>query len=157
MHTFLTVDECKDLVHYVFHKLGHPELIRSVPVEFSTRMTKTMGLAYPNTYRIKLSRQHFDIASPAQRAQTIIHEACHIIQFIDHRGSKPHGAEWKRLMVKMGVKPLIYHNVHLPGAKRGRTIVKCECTTFEMGPIRLKRLRAGKKYYCKTCCQPFKE
>lgn len=160
MYQFLTESECSDLVNLTFKKLGCPELMGEVAVKFSNRMTSTMGYAYRKKEKgIKLSKPLFDKATVEQRVQTIVHEACHIVQFVKFPKSKAHGPEWKSLMRAMKLEPKRCHNVDTTEfkVKKGGAVVKCPCRTHTFGATRMKRLRAGVKYHCRKCKNYIKE
>lgn len=84
---------------------GAPEIAPRIRVELSTRMTRSLGRAYPERRLIR-------IAAPLLRGpapfldEVLCHEAAHIVVFEKHgRAAKPHGAEWKNLMQVAGFEP----------------------------------------------------
>ena len=84
---------------------GVPGLDRAVSVEYSTRMTRSLGRAYPERGLVR-------IAAPLAHGpagfldEVLCHEAAHIAVYRLHgRSVRPHGVEWKSLMRVAGYEP----------------------------------------------------
>ena len=131
-----------------------PDLIR---IEFNNRMTRAIGRAeykHPCDYCIKLSAPLWPRASEAERRNTVIHEACHLI---DHyrTGTMSHGVSWRRLMQNCGESPDRCHSVDRTGLirKRKRHEYTCGCNNRGgfITPIKAKRIEQGRSYFCKSC------
>lgn len=133
---------------------GVPELADRIRWEWSDRFTARMGDATFSLNRIRLSRPLWPRASDAERRQTVIHEACHLIAFYKYgRQGTGHGAYWKATMRRAGVSPKRCHNVDRSGLKQSRAkfAFDCACMTHMVGKIRANKIRAGVKYTCRRC------
>ena len=119
MYTSLT--EITEIIHDCFRKLGCETLVGTISVSFNGRFTSRMGDAHYSNKAIRLSKPLWPIASPEERLQTIIHEACHIVadHLYNRRFIQAHGREWKRLMIRMGCDPKRCHNVPTESIKKG--------------------------------------
>jgi len=146
----MNIQEAREWTRYTFETLDCPELIDATKIEFNNRMTVAMGTAqyfknkrsysydgetrcttFKNQGLIKLSRKLFDRASEKDQIETVIHEACHIV---DRHLNNPrckktegHGPTWKALMEKCGIEPKRYHHVCNKGLRK-KTRVHLECT-----------------------------
>lgn len=92
--------------------------------------------------------------------QTVPHECAHLIahQVYDneYRKIKPHGREWKTVMMLLGANPKRCHNYDTSNStiyRKTRYIYKCNCREHVIGPTRHKRAQIGTRYYCKYCKQ----
>lgn len=135
-----------------------PEL---VIIKFSKRMTLAMGRARVHDvgghdeYSIKLSYPLWPRASATERKNTIIHEACHLIDYRKHERMN-HGRNWKHLMCLCGETPSRCHHVDTTGLKRlrKRHEFTCGCGPYRFtGPTKAKRIKQGSLYVCKACNQ----
>ncbi len=122
--------------------LDRPEIAElRVYLEFNNRFTRRMGSAKwtgPKSGRVRLSAPLWPRASETERRETVIHEACHVVQFHIYPRGKGHGAEWKHLMRLCGVKPERCHHVDRTGiAKKQRRVeAACDCGTIKDISIR---------------------
>ena len=88
---------------------------------------------------------------------TIPHEIAHLYQRKIYPYSKPHGYEWKRIMLKMGYNPTRCHNYDTQTIKQNRKpkikyIYSCKCNKkFELSELLHSRIKTGQIRYCKTC------
>lgn len=91
-------------------------------------------------------------------AQTIPHEAAHLIAFALHgRGIRPHGEEWQSVMRRLGAEPRRCHNFavdDLPTRRLRRFDYHCACRTHQLTSTRHYRVQAGQTYTCVTCRGP---
>jgi hypothetical protein len=84
---------------------GRPGLRGEVRVEFSPRLTRSLGRCLPRRGVIRLNpvlvepgwRDHFP--------EVLCHEAAHVVAFALHGRRRPHGPEWRRLMIAAGFEP----------------------------------------------------
>jgi SprT protein len=88
--------------------------------------------------------------------QTLPHEFCHAWK--DQRGmpGKPHGGEWKSLMVKVGAEPLTTHSLDVTNAlvrrcKQFEYICLCKRAPYQVGPDLHQAIQKGETYTCKNC------
>jgi|TARA_R110002020_G_scaffold309189_3_gene524744 SprT protein len=83
--------------------------------------------------------------------QTLGHEYAHLLVHQEHGFNvQPHGHEWKRAMVKLGLPPNRCHNYQtVAGRKTVKyqySCVKCG-RIMELGSIRHKKIASGKSTY----------
>ena len=134
-------------------------------VEFNNRFTRRMGDAsarknheWRPTLQIRLSRPLWARASEEERRETVIHEACHIIDYIINGEMCGHGRLWKRLMWKCGIRAERCHEVDRSGLarKRAKVAASCMCGAIsEIGAIRAKKIREQNAVYrCRKCSTP---
>ena len=97
-------------VRLACHYNNVPELAQAIVIEWNRRFTRRLGDAVfnPITFqsRIRLSIPLWPRASPQDRMETVVHEACHLIAW--HKFGlfvAPHGAEWRQAMKNCGVQP----------------------------------------------------
>jgi len=150
--------DVRTLINRVFEILGESHLGGSLDLEWSQRMTSCAGRGgyRRETKRgiIKISEKLWDVASPEERAQLVIHEACHVVQRYQYPWSQPHGSEWRGMMWKCGRKARIHHKIDTSKVKNGRRVAaECPCGAIkDLGKIRAERIRQGKRrYYCGVC------
>ncbi|MGB5160980.1 MAG: SprT-like domain-containing protein, partial [Thermoanaerobaculia bacterium] len=74
-------------------------------VEFSTRMTRSLGRCYPRRCLIRIAARLRN-EPPANLDEVLCHEAAHLAAFrLYGPGAKPHGREWQDLVKKAGFPP----------------------------------------------------
>ncbi len=82
-------------------------------VEWSPRLSRSAGRAYPQRMLIRL---HLGIREPryaSLRREVLCHEAAHLAVFLLHgRNASQHGPEWRRLVELAGYEPRT--GIHLP-------------------------------------------
>ncbi|MEM7196662.1 MAG: SprT-like domain-containing protein [Pseudomonadota bacterium] len=89
--------------------------------------------------------------------ETIPHEVAHATNYVLHgtRGVKPHGAEWKRIMMDFGVEPRVTCEFRLdkvPQRKVRRYDYRCACTAHQLTAYRHNKItRRQACYVCKFC------
>lgn len=102
----------------------------------------------PRVYTIVLAKPVFQHATVQSRADTIIHEACHIAAPF----KAGHGPEWQALMLRCGVKPEQY-----AAAPEGIALrwVCSKCGRVgSMTPKMAALIQTGTKFMCNTCATP---
>lgn len=167
--TIISIKEVNDLIRSLIQIFMDKNRIKRTPKPlnhsifetkfiswtFSNRMTRSAGYAYKKSKEMKFSAKIFAEMSKFEMYQTIAHETAHIIQFIIYPNSKPHGREWKSIMIDLGFEPKIYHNTII---KEHRNYTgTCMCRTHVLGKVRYKRLKMGhSKYRCSICKYPIK-
>lgn len=102
---------------------------------------------------------------------TVVHEFAHLVQNQHYPMSKPHGVEWKAVMVSFGVNPSRCHKMDLSTAitklavakgipaekakktgRQRRWTYKCSCQTHELSTIRHNKVQRDEStYHCKKC------
>lgn len=109
------------------------------------------GTMYVNVVLLRENLDHY-------LKHTIGHEFAHHIQMYYHPSSKPHGPEWKRIMVKLGLPPKRCHEYDTKNsAVRSKTKAKyhyvcngCSADVF-LGPVRHKKQQQIGNVYNHTC------
>src|SRR5262249_56661547 len=83
-----------------------PELAKRIELRWNARFTARMGDArwFPrkNQGIIRLSMPLWPKASPEERVETVIHEACHVIAECLFGPRQGHGSKWRNLMKRCG-------------------------------------------------------
>jgi SprT protein len=142
-----------------------PEFYSRIKVEWNARFTRKVGDANYRLNRVRFSAPLWPRASEQERRETVIHEVCHLVANYKYNLSakvghcSPHGVEWKSLMRKCGILPKRTHNVDRTGLRRNHTQTKykvyCSCREWLIGPIRMRRMNTGTRFYtCPTCHAP---
>lgn len=92
---------------------GLPGLVDSVRVELSTRFRTSLGLCRPAQGRIRLAADLVSSEGSGEgRAglleEVFCHELAHLAVYrLYGKRAKPHGPEWKALMVRAGFPPAV--------------------------------------------------
>lgn len=83
-----------------------PRLQDRITIEFSQRLSRTLGLARPASGLIRLNSVLLQEANRLLLNEILCHEAAHIAVYECHgpRG-RPHGTEWRLLMTLAGFRP----------------------------------------------------
>jgi predicted SprT family Zn-dependent metalloprotease len=134
---------------------GSPGDAQGIRLEFSGRMTTSLGRCYPTRRLIRLN----DALTPQSAAdllhEVVCHEAAHIVAYERHgRSIRPHGHEWASLLVELDVpaRARIPCDVELDAVlnKRRRRSLRFEhrCTVCQA--VRYAR-RAYPRWRCATC------
>ena len=89
--------------------------------------------------------------------QTVPHEVAHYITdyLWDRKNLRPHGREWKSVMLALGAQPKVtasYDLTGIPVKKYQRFAYSCSCKIHQLTIIRHRRLKSGKAdYRCRSC------
>ena len=115
-------------------------------LEWSKRMVRTLGLAFPSKNIIRLSAW----LEPKQAESTLRHELAHIAT--GKAGARhPHGAHWKRWAVELGALPWrtsAQGPTNAPKRKSKQYMWGLECPKCG---LRLARKRVRKGLYHRDC------
>ncbi len=90
-------------------------------------------------------------------SNTIPHEVAHYISYClhGHKNIRPHGNEWKALMLQFGAKPNRTSSLDLEGIpirRQQRHPYSCNCTDHPISSRRHNMIRGGKvRYFCRSC------
>jgi SprT protein len=93
-------------------------------------------------------------------ANTVPHEVAHYLvdELYGRRNIRPHGAEWKAVMCKLGAAPAVtcrYDLSGIPQRRQRRFNYVCECATHKISTVRHNRVQGGLgTYLCRQCRQP---
>ena len=97
--------ELRKRLSQLFELWGVTELSEEATVEFSTRMTRSLGRCYPMRSLIRIAARLRD-EPPAILDEVLCHEAAHLAAFrLYGPTAKPHGREWQDLVRKAGFPP----------------------------------------------------
>lgn len=115
-------------------------------LEWSRRMVKTLGVAYPRKNLIRLSAW----LSEEQAQTTLRHELAHIAAAVE--GEKgPHGTAWRRWAVTLGIPPVrssTHGPANAPPKNTSRSVWGLECPKCG---LRLARQRVRQGLYHRGC------
>lgn len=139
--------------------LAIEDLDDEITVQWSNRFTAKMGLANCPEMRIVLSKPLWPLASEADRRETVIHEVCHLVDWISNPRARSHGPSWQALMRRCGLEPRRCHDVPIPEEFRRkveRVSARCACRTVEISKQRVARMRKGRIYTCMLCRTPLR-
>ncbi|QUX95923.1 SprT family zinc-dependent metalloprotease [Marinomonas sp. CT5] len=90
---------------------------------------------------------------PIEFLETVVpHEVAHLIVFqIYGTTVRPHGKEWKAVMLKVyGLNPSRTHNFDVPKPKNVYQY-HCSCKSHELSKLRHNKVQKGVEYICKDC------
>lgn len=88
---------------------------------------------------------------------TIPHEVAHYIAdcLYGLQQIKPHGPQWRQIMVDFGAEPLVraaYDLADIPTRKVSRYRYRCACRTVELSAYRHNKIQSGQQQYrCRDC------
>lgn len=130
---------------------------RKPKIEFKKR-GKTAGTAHYgliiklnfNMVLLRENTEHFI-------DNTVPHECAHLIaRTIFGIKITPHGKEWKRVMVKLGVNPKRCHSYSVSNStvyEKAKHLYKCKCQYHAIGPVRHKKMVMlnSSIYKCRIC------
>ena len=115
-------------------------------------------------YRIQKNKPHirynpfiFSKYFDDNLATTVPHEVAHYITDAVYglRNIRPHGKEWKRLMVHFGAdasRTCDYDLSGVPVRRTRRHAYTCGCQTHQLSSVRHNRvLRGQARYFCRSC------
>jgi len=149
-----------DEVNKTLHRLGCPELIGKIKLEWNTRFKRKVADACYSRLRIRFAATLWPHMSEHARRNTIIHEVCHIVnRHKDGYKHSSHSYSWRSLMVKMGIQPnRCTDNIDTfalgISKRRKRYRVKCGCKDGTwIGQIQYNRMLKGTIYKCQVCHQ----
>jgi SprT protein len=93
-------------------------------------------------------------------SDTVAHEVAHYV--IDClyglRRVKPHGVEWKSVMVDLGAEPKAtgsYDLTGIPVRQYAKFAYKCGCRTHQLTSLRHKKILQRRAQYCCQYCHGF--
>lgn len=141
-------------------------------VTWDLRGKSRLGTASGNGLHIRLNPQYAKLLGRDEYIQTVLHEVCHIVttqrrnirmQSVVRRPSSgpwsSHGAEWKRSMRLLGLKPLRCSEVSaeiaakiVPARRVVRHPVYCLCAEPHLvTPQMFAKINAGTTARCRNC------
>jgi len=85
---------------------GTPALPSHLTIEIGRRLRTSLGRCYPSSGKVQLHPALFEEDNSELFREVVCHEAAHAAAQLLHGESiRPHGVEWKRLMVSAGYPP----------------------------------------------------
>ena len=143
------IDELMQLTSSIGMPIPRPKIVYNL-----SGVTGGMYLMDTNTIRINeallvANLDHYLF-------QTVGHEFAHAVADITYPGCKAHGWEWRNVMYRLGLRPIISHNYDISKTRvrrNGSMPVSCGCTV----PRRLsiikynKMVLKGQRYKCLYC------
>jgi len=93
-------------------------------------------------------------------ANTVPHEVAHYVvdMLFGTRKVKPHGIEWKKVMLSLDATPHVTGNYDLSGIpvrRQRRHTYRCACTIHQISTVRHNKIQLGKAhYFCRNCSAP---
>ena len=120
---------------------------------------QTAGQAQWRYGKRPLLRYNLDIARRHEAdflATTVTHEVAHLVTTACHGRTRPHGPEWRAVMVYLGIpEPQRCHDYEIDGhgvRRQRRWAYRCQCRRHELSTTRHKRVQAGqRRYLCRAC------
>lgn len=135
-------------------KLGRPE------IRFDMRGRTAGMVRFPRAGRpvIRYNPGLLQTEGDAFLKQVIPHEVAHLVAKALHGNTiRPHGPEWRAIMVALGARPERCHDFDTsrePVRRLRRFDYHCGCRTHLLSSIRHKRIMQGTVYRCLACGQP---
>lgn len=85
--------------------------------------------------------------------EVVPHELAHLINYKLNGRVKPHGLEWRQIMINiMKEIPQTTHHFQIQSDKTKSYDYTCQCQTHQLSTIRHNRIQQKKiKYFCKKC------
>lgn len=104
-----------------------PEIGQDAEIEFSSRMTRSLGRCYPSRGLVRLNHRLREAPDSLLR-EVLCHELAHLVVYVRFGASaRPHGLEWQQLVRDAGFVPRrrAPHMVDLPpkGAAAQRSVL----------------------------------
>ena len=134
-----------------------------VPIRFDLRgRAAGMYKVHNNIRVIRYNPYIFAKYFDDNLATTVPHEVAHyVVDMLYGAGRvKPHGPEWKQVMLSLEVEPSVtgcYDLSGIPVRKQKRHSYQCDCTVHQISPVRHNKVLRGKAhYYCRKCKSPIK-
>jgi SprT protein len=93
-------------------------------------------------------------------ANTVPHEVAHhlVAELYGWRNIRPHGAQWKAVMHRLGAAAAVtcrYDLSGIPQRRQRRFPYVCDCTAHRLSTVRHNRVQGGLGIYlCRQCRQP---
>lgn len=149
-------EQIHDWIGFACDQNGVSYLACHIRVRWNRRFTRRFADASYRTCplrgRIRISPMIWARATPEQRRETVIHEACHVVSYHQHGPTiKPHGMEWRQAMLACNVEPVATHNIDLTGinsffVRECPKEVRCHVSRRDFAG-----LRRGQLLHCTIC------
>jgi len=152
----MTTNEVWEWIRFACECNGRSDIAGRIRLEWSNRLTSSMGNASKKAindyYVIRLSIKLFARASDEERRQTVIHEACHVIDGIVNNTRMSHGSGWATCMRRADSNPERCHTVSNAGLVK-RFVYTCSdgCVEHAVSARMHNSIRRGKNRVCCKC------
>ena len=135
-------------------------VVPHIPIDFSLTgacagqaISKRLT-GYPVKMRFNVSLAERHLKEFCER--TVPHELAHILQYMSHPTSKPHGKEWQHFCkILTGSTMERCHQYDTKGIKRTKNVkrylYRCSCQTHKVSTTVHNRISNGQTYTCKNC------
>jgi len=104
---------------------------------------------------IRLNRELLEKYTADFIDQTVPHEFAHLVAYRVYGSRiKPHGKEWKSVVLALDAKPVRTHSYEVTPTRRlKRFRYQCDCpdSSYEITSVRHNRILRGHIYLCKKC------
>lgn len=126
------------------------ELIPRVRIVYNPRLTTTLGRANLDDPRVELNPRLL-AEHPAELIPTLAHELAHLVVHQRHgKSTKPHGAEFRLLLRRLGLPDEARHHLPVRHLRRKRTRYMYLHRCSVCGQSFLAR-SVRRNYYCLAC------
>jgi len=100
------LSRCPKLIRRWARRWGAPELAKEITCEWSSRLRRSLGLAYPERGLVRLSLLLKESQYASLFDEVLCHEAAHVAAFLIHgKRAANHGTEWAELVRLAGYEP----------------------------------------------------
>ena len=143
--------QCTRLIQRWMRQWNSPNLDEHIICEWSSRLRRSLGRAYPTRSLVRLSLVLKEPQFQSLFEEVLCHEVAHIVTFQVHgRGAQSHGTEWKELVRVVGFDPRTSHKLDALPPPNGR---KAICYEHVCPVCQSKRLakRPQSKWRCVAC------
>lgn len=132
----------------------------NITVDFKVKGA-TAGKAYYRSNRISYNLDIMRSNPDAFMDRTTAHEVAHLVvaKVWGFSGVRPHGREWKSVMIALGKNPSRCHDYDLsevPVKRQERHDYVCSCSgkVHKVSTTRVNKMRRGVLYTCNKCRTP---
>jgi SprT protein len=151
MNDLSDLSSCRKLIRRWTRRWGVPHLAEQITCQWSTRLCRSLGRAYPQRRLIRLSVLLQETPYRSAFEEVLCHEAAHIAAYELHGYlGVNHGPAWKELMCRAGHEPRQYGESvlsaeqHEPGSVRYvHRCPICQATRIAKRP--------QPQWYCLAC------
>lgn len=137
--------------------------LEDISVKFDLKgKSSGMFVVKQNQHYIRYNEMIFSAYYEDSLTNTVAHEVAHYVVFSiwGLKTVKPHGNEWRKVMVLFGLKPEVtsdYDITHIPLNQQRRFEYSCACMTHQLTTTRHNKVQKRKAIYsCRQCRQPLK-
>ena len=144
-------------IRATLERLGMEALDDLITYDFSSKMTRRIGVAIATLQGKQLIGLHIRLSTPLwlranedERRECIAHEVCHLVRFYHGDLRKTHGSQWRDLMRECGYSGNPYHTVNISGHDKYKCNCGCPTGVYVSRKI-FQQLFLGRYYVCTKC------